>query len=78
MKQALSIITICVEDLQKSKHFYSDLLGWEVLDSDEKIVFYQTENLGVILALYPKEEMVKDLEVKNDGHGFPNFTLAIN
>ena len=77
MQPRLNIVTLGVTDLQKSKKFYQNALGWEpTKDSNDKIVFFN--HLGIILGLYPIEELAKDAELMVGKGGFPGFTLAIN
>jgi len=61
MKPKIGIITLGVSDLQRSLVFYRDGLGFPTHEykEDAGIVFFQLE--GTWLALYPKDELVKDL-----------------
>jgi|GEM_PF-7032357 len=58
MQQRLSIITLGVSDLKKSKQFY-DSLGWKAANEGEKesneIVAYNLN--GMAFALYPIEKL---------------------
>ncbi|APH05630.1 VOC family protein [Bacillus weihaiensis] len=76
----VNIITLGVEDLQKSFHFYRDGLGFKtsIRESNPSIVFFQ--NAGTRLALYPIEHLSKDSHAKQPPKrsGFPGFTLAYN
>jgi catechol 2,3-dioxygenase-like lactoylglutathione lyase family enzyme len=76
MKQHLHIITLGVHDLEISKKFYSETLGWKIARPQEGIVFFQTG--GVVLALFPREELAKDALVDSKGHDSAGFTLAYN
>jgi catechol 2,3-dioxygenase-like lactoylglutathione lyase family enzyme len=76
MEQRISIITLGVADLNRSREFY-ERLGWRRSMADyEGIVFFQAG--GMALALYPKEELAKDANVSQDGQGFNRVTLAHN
>jgi catechol 2,3-dioxygenase-like lactoylglutathione lyase family enzyme len=61
VKPKIGIITLGVSDFQKSLNFYRDGLGFPTHEykNDAGIVFFKLE--GTWLALYPKEELVKDL-----------------
>ena len=61
MKPKLSIITLGVSDFKKSLKFYRDGLGFPTHEykNDAGIVFFKLE--GTWLALYPKEDLFKDL-----------------
>jgi len=77
MKPRLNIVTLGVKNLQKSREFYQSALGWQpTKDSDDKIVFFN--HGGILLGLYPLEELAKDAEISPDRRGFSGVTLAIN
>ncbi len=76
MEQRLSIITLGVSDLNRSREFY-ERLGWRrSMSKSGGIVFFQTG--GEALALYPRAELAKDAKVDADGQGFTGFSLAYN
>ena len=76
MDQRLSFITIGVQDLDKMRRFYNEVFGWTPLKSDEGIVFYKMS--GFILAFFPAGELAADINIKLDGTGFKQFSMAIN
>jgi catechol 2,3-dioxygenase-like lactoylglutathione lyase family enzyme len=77
MKQHLHIITLGVMDLEKSKKFYGETLGWKPASaSNEGIAFFQAG--GVVLAIYPREMLAEDAVIHPEGSGFSSFTLAHN
>ena len=76
MKQHLHIITLGVQDLEKSKMFYAETLGWTLSRPQEGIAFFQVG--GVVLALFPRDELAKDALVSPEGHGFAGIALAYN
>ena len=77
MKPRLNIVTLGVRDLQKSKAFYGNALGWEpAKGSDENIVFFN--HGGIILGLYPMNELAEDAGIPSERSGFSGITLAIN
>jgi catechol 2,3-dioxygenase-like lactoylglutathione lyase family enzyme len=77
MKPRLNIVTLGVKDLQKSSEFYQNALAWKpTKDSDDKIVFFAQG--GIVLGLYPMEELAKDAEIPPERSGFSGVTLAIN
>jgi len=77
MEQRVSLITLGVSNLQRSREFY-ERLGWRrSMLQTEGIVFFQTG--GMALALYPRDELAKDANVSSsDSHGFSGVTLAYN
>lgn len=76
MKQALSFLTLGVHDLDRMKEFYRDVFGWKPIKDNDGIVFFKLN--GIILALFPAEELADDIGVKNNGKGFKRFSLAMN
>jgi len=76
MQQRISIVTLGVADLIRSREFY-ERLGWRRSSaSSAEIVFFQAG--GMALALYPRAELAKDANVALEGYAFPGFTLAYN
>ncbi len=76
MEQRVSIITIGVTELDRSREFY-ERLGWRRSMADAKgIVFFQTG--GMALALFPRTELAKDANISPEGHGFSGISLAYN
>ncbi|MGC2163930.1 MAG: VOC family protein [Silvibacterium sp.] len=76
MEQRVSLITLGVADLERSRRFYEGL-GWRrSMKHAEGVVFFQTG--GMALALFPREELAKDAEVADDGQGFCRMALAYN
>lgn len=76
MEQRLSIVTLGVAELERSRKFY-ERLGWRKANAKaEGIVFFQAG--GMALALYPREELAKDANVSAAGQGFAGITLAYN
>lgn len=77
MEQRITLITLGVKNLQRSKEFYQKVLGWQPLESStESIVFFQLN--GIQLALFPQESLADDAGVPADGKGFRGFSLAHN
>jgi catechol 2,3-dioxygenase-like lactoylglutathione lyase family enzyme len=77
MEQRITLITLGVKNLQRSKDFYQNIFGWHPLQSsNESIVFFQLN--GIQLALFPQESLADDAGVPADGKGFRGFSLAYN
>jgi catechol 2,3-dioxygenase-like lactoylglutathione lyase family enzyme len=76
MEQRVSLITLGVANLERSRAFY-ERLGWRrSMAQTEGIVFFQAG--GMAVALYARNELAKDANVPADGHGFGGITLAYN
>ncbi|MGB7471979.1 MAG: hypothetical protein WBW58_21595, partial [Candidatus Acidiferrum sp.] len=68
MEQRVSLITLGVADLARSREFYEQL-GWRrSMAEAEGVVSFQTG--GMALALYPREELAKDANLSPVGNGF--------
>jgi len=77
MKQHLHIVTLGVKDLEVSRKFYTETLGWKPSTaSNDGITFIQAG--GVVLALFPRKELVKDALVSAEGNGISGFMMAHN
>ena len=76
MDPRISIVTLGVDDLDRSREFYRDGLGLPERDTDGNIAFYELQ--GAWLALYPWDELADDATVAPDGEGFRGVTIAHN
>ena len=76
MDPRLSIVTLGVSDLERSKRFYRDGLGLPLREDSPSIAFFETG--GTWLGLFPRAELAGDAAVPDDGHGFRGFTIAHN
>jgi catechol 2,3-dioxygenase-like lactoylglutathione lyase family enzyme len=75
MEQRLSLVTLGVRDLARSRRFY-EALGWTTgAGPDDDVVFFQTGCL--IVALWDREKLAEDSAV-SDGGGWGGVTLAHN
>lgn len=79
MEPRISLITLGVDDLQRSLRFYRDGLGLPTSwNGDKGVVFFQTR--GTALALYPRNCLAEDVgpHVSPQPGGFSGITLAHN
>lgn len=77
MEQRITLITLGVRNLQRSREFYQQVFGWHPLESStESIIFFQLN--GLQLALFPQESLADDAGLEADGKGFKSFSLAYN
>ena len=74
MDQRVSVITLGVADLNRSRRFY-ETLGWKRGNQDENVVFFQIP--GAVLALWSRAALAEDTRVADSG-GFGGITLAYN
>ena len=75
MDQRVSLITLGVENIERTTAFY-EALGWQRAgESMDEIAFFQLG--GLVLALYPKALMAEDLG-RDLGDGTGSMALAQN
>jgi len=75
MEPRVSLITIGVGDLERSRKFY-EALGWRTDSKPEDgVVFFQSGSM--VFGLWSREELAKDSEVVDNG-GWGGITLACN
>jgi catechol 2,3-dioxygenase-like lactoylglutathione lyase family enzyme len=75
----ISLITLGVRDVERSRRFYRDGLGWPESTAStetEDVAFFQAG--GVALALYKRELLAADAGLSPEGSGFAGFALAHN
>jgi predicted lactoylglutathione lyase len=75
VEQRLSLVTIGVEDLARSRAFYEGL-GWVTrAGPGDDVVFFQAG--GMVVALWSRDELAEDSGVQDNG-GWGGITLAHN
>jgi catechol 2,3-dioxygenase-like lactoylglutathione lyase family enzyme len=75
VEQRVSLITLGVTDLARSRAFY-EALGWRTNAApDDDVVFFQAG--GMIVALWDRARLAEDSGVE-DGGGWGGLTLAHN
>ena len=77
MEQRLSIITLGVTDLKRSRSFYEDL-GWKIAteENSENIVVFNLQTF--VLSLYPIKKLAEDTGLSMDIPAIHNFTMSYN
>lgn len=76
MEQRLSLITLGVADLARSRRFYEDGLGWTKGNPEEEVAFYQLN--GLILAIWSRDELAADAHLSDTGATFSGISIAFN
>jgi len=76
MKPRISMITLGVEDLQRSIEFYQSGLGFPRMESPPEVAFFTLN--GSWLGLYGRRALASDARVAAEGSGFNGFALAHN
>lgn len=76
MEQRISLITLGVADLDRSRAFYEGL-GWRRSVKDaEGVCFFQVG--GLVLSLWPRASVAEDANLTDDGGKFAGIALAYN
>jgi predicted lactoylglutathione lyase len=74
MDQRVSVVTLGVEEVARSRAFYA-ALGWEpALEPDGRVIFFQA--LGMVFALWAREDMEAETGVTGGRPG--GLMLAYN
>ena len=76
MNPHVSVITLGVGDLDRAKHFYSEDLGWRILQEEDEWACFGLGDGSSVLALYPWDALAEDAGVPPDGSGFRGITLS--
>ncbi|MCE3249076.1 MAG: putative Glyoxalase/bleomycin resistance protein/dioxygenase, partial [Geminicoccaceae bacterium] len=76
MEQRLSLVTLGVADLERSRRFYEDGLGWRRGNAHAEVVFFQLG--GAVLALFARAALAADAGLPAAGSGFGGIALAYN
>jgi catechol 2,3-dioxygenase-like lactoylglutathione lyase family enzyme len=74
LEQRVSLITLGVADLDRSRRFY-EALGWKRGNRDDGVVFFQIP--GAVFALWSRAALAADAGVTDTG-GFGGVALAYN
>ena len=76
MEQRISILTLGVKDLARSRQFYADGLGWKPVYEDKQIVFFQAG--GMIFGLFLAAELAKDFNADPASFGRAPIAMGYN
>ncbi len=75
MEQRVSLVTLGVADLARSRRFYEEL-GWTTRAAPgDDVVFFQAGS--IVVALWSRDELARDSGVGDSG-GYGGITLAHN
>ena len=75
MQQQISVITLGIADLVRSRRFYAEGFGWTPVFENEDIVFYQMN--GLVLGTWLQSALAADTG-RPDTNAPGAFTLAHN
>jgi predicted lactoylglutathione lyase len=78
MDQRISFLTLAVRDLDETRAFYLDGLGWTAdLDVEGDVVMIRVGD-KVLLSLWDREHFAAEVGEVMDGAGVPPLTIAHN
>jgi predicted lactoylglutathione lyase len=76
MEPRISLITLGVADVARSRVFY-EALGWRASSASQpEVAFFQAN--GLALTLFSRQALADDASVKNSAPGFSGIALAYN
>jgi uncharacterized protein len=76
MEQRVSMVTLGVTDIERSRQFYEDGLGWKRANKEEGIVFFQLP--GAVLGLWSAASLAEEVGLGERAAGFGGIALAYN
>ncbi|RSZ39927.1 MULTISPECIES: VOC family protein [unclassified Variovorax] len=83
MKARISVLTICVDDLERALRFYRDGLGLATpgiigQEFEHGAVAFFDLQPGLKLALWPRDSLAHDSGIARRGNASPDFTIGHN
>ena len=83
MKARLSVLTLCVDDLERSLRFYSDGLGLQTpgivgQEFEHGAVAFFDLQPGLTLAMWPRKSLAHDTGLPPSGPSTTEFSLGYN
>lgn len=75
MQQQISVITLGIDDLARSRRFYGEGFGWTPVFENEEIAFYQMN--GLVLGTWLKGSLAEDMQRPGEA-GAGTYALAHN
>jgi predicted lactoylglutathione lyase len=77
MDQRLSVITLGVADLKRSRAFY-DALGWKVASEDQADQIVAYDLINMTMCLYPLNKLGEDAKIQVQSQEYSTITIAYN
>src|SRR5207248_10563242 len=74
MNAHVSAILLGVNDMEKSKRFYTEGLGWKI-QNDYKISVLFVPHGGSLVGFWGREGVAADVGVNPQGRGFPGVVM---
>lgn len=74
MNAYASAILLGVKDMEASKRFYTEGLGWKI-EHDYRISVFFVQHGGTLIGFYGRDGLAANLGVSAEGSGFSGFVL---
>jgi catechol 2,3-dioxygenase-like lactoylglutathione lyase family enzyme len=75
MKATVSSVLLGVEDMERSKWFYTDGLGWKIKRDYGVSVFFESDG-GSLVGFYGRDGLAAEVGTSPDGAGFSGMVLT--
>ncbi|MFI6865691.1 VOC family protein [Nocardia sp. NPDC050406] len=75
MKANVSSILLGVADMEKSKRFYTEGLGWTIKNDYGVSVFFESDG-GALVGFYGREGLAQQVGTNPEGSGFGGLVLT--
>jgi uncharacterized protein len=75
MKAHVSSILLGVQDLERSKRFYTEGLGWKVKHNYGVSVFFESDG-GSLVGFYARDGLANQVGTSPEGSGFSGMVLT--
>ena len=74
MNAYVSAILLGVKDMEASKRFYTEGMGWKI-EHDYKISVFFVQHGGTLVGFYGRDGLAANVGVSPDGSGFPGMVM---
>jgi catechol 2,3-dioxygenase-like lactoylglutathione lyase family enzyme len=78
VKPHIAVVGVGVRDFDSAKQFYSEGLGWPILQEEGEWVCFSLGDGASAMTLYPWDQLAADAGVPAEGSGFRGITFAYN
>ena len=78
MKPHIALIGLGVRDFDRAKRFYTEGLGWPILQEQGEWACFSLGDGSSALTLYPWDELAAEAGLPAQGDGFRGITFAYN
>jgi catechol 2,3-dioxygenase-like lactoylglutathione lyase family enzyme len=75
VKAHVSSILLAVRDMDRSKQFYTEGLGWKIKDDYGVSVFFESDG-GSLVGFYRRDGLAEQMGTSPEGSGFSGLVLT--